>query len=450
MDMLRTADLKELVKQIQADIAAVGVAGEESMSLLIYLVGTSRLLDHPLAAVVQGPSAAGKSYVIATVSKLFPKDCVVQAHRITPQALVDVPAGELVNTFVVGGERSRRRDPEATRTLRELLADGHTSVLRPKRKTDSTGRKDVKGPIAFIESTTLEPDEIFGEDLNRCLLVHVDASAAQTKRVLIHMAERAKSPNSTDVTPITAKHHAAQKLLKKCNVFVPYAETLAKLYPYETVEARRSFPLLLSLIRTIRLLRQYQQSMEPEDGMPLAADLDDYELARYLLARPKNSGLTGKIAETYQMLPKLRPRFSTGDVATAMKRDYGDTSVAIRALKTLGLIQALVPAKGRRAARYELVQPNDDGLDLPARELLVRKMEIDQAGTSFEKGYLYARVIWENLARDRGYDIIVPSHGANAPTATRPEKPGERAAEKPAGEDVTRSFARPPEVADTA
>jgi len=416
------------IEETQADIAAMGVVGEESLSLLIYLLGTSRLLDHPLAAVIQGPSAAGKSYLAAKISKLFPDDAVVQAHRITPQALVDVPAEALVHRFVVGGERSRRRDPEATRTLRELLADGHTSVLRKGE------RIDVKGPIAFIESTTLEPDKIFGEDLNRCLLLNVDAGAGQTKRIQTQMAQRVKHPVKADLTPVIEKHQAAQMMLKRCDVFIPYADKLAELYPSNVVETRRSFRHLLSLIQAIALLRQYQRLADPQDGMPLSADLDDYELARYLLARPKNSGLSRKVTEAYQMLPKLGPQFSAKDVATAMKRDEADTRDAIRQLKSRNLIRETIPAKGRRAALYQLVASTDDGLDLPMPELLSTP-ENSTAGGSLQRTFRYRLMADGNLA-GRGYEIVLSPTLAGAQPSAHPEKPNGRETGKPAGDDV--------------
>jgi hypothetical protein len=51
-----------LIDRIGADIEAAGVAGEDDLRLTLYLVGTSRLLPRPLAAIVQGQSSSGKSH----------------------------------------------------------------------------------------------------------------------------------------------------------------------------------------------------------------------------------------------------------------------------------------------------------------------------------------------------------------------------------------------------
>ena len=78
---------RELIDRIGADIESVGVAGEDDLRLTLYLVGTSRLLPRPLAAIVQGQSSSGKSYTVERVASLFPPEAVVLATQMTPQAL---------------------------------------------------------------------------------------------------------------------------------------------------------------------------------------------------------------------------------------------------------------------------------------------------------------------------------------------------------------------------
>lgn len=59
-----------LMSFIAESIELCGVAGEQQTAMLVYLTGTSRLLEHPLAVIVQGPSSSGKSYVIDSVTRL--------------------------------------------------------------------------------------------------------------------------------------------------------------------------------------------------------------------------------------------------------------------------------------------------------------------------------------------------------------------------------------------
>ena len=59
---------KDLVGRIVGDIGLMGVAGEEGLSLTLYMVALSRALEKPLGARVHGASGSGKSYIAATIA----------------------------------------------------------------------------------------------------------------------------------------------------------------------------------------------------------------------------------------------------------------------------------------------------------------------------------------------------------------------------------------------
>jgi hypothetical protein len=125
-------DAENLMQRVVADIGALGVAGEKELAATAYLVGTSRLLPEPLAAIVQGPTSSGKSYIVKRVASLFPPEAVITATQLTPQSLFYMQPGSLVHRFVVTGERSHLENDytaEATRALREMLSDGRLSKL---------------------------------------------------------------------------------------------------------------------------------------------------------------------------------------------------------------------------------------------------------------------------------------------------------------------------------
>ena len=112
----------DLMQRVIDDVFALGVAGEQDLSAAIYLVGVSRLLPGPLAAIVQAATSSGKSYRVSKVAKLFPPEAVILATALTPQALYYLPPGALSHRWVVAGERSRHSDnraAEATRALRK-------------------------------------------------------------------------------------------------------------------------------------------------------------------------------------------------------------------------------------------------------------------------------------------------------------------------------------------
>src|SRR5262249_21335110 len=147
-------------------------AGERDLTGILYLIATSRLLDRPLAGRVKGPTSSGKSFIIETTAALLPPEAVIRATQMTPQALFHMPPGSLKHMFIVAGERSRVEDDEraeATRALREMRSSGRLSKLMTVNGGGGFEATliEQEGPIAFVESTTLQ--RVFDEDENRCL-----------------------------------------------------------------------------------------------------------------------------------------------------------------------------------------------------------------------------------------------------------------------------------------
>lgn len=171
----------KLIGRVRKDLAVTGIAGEARLAATLYLVGTSRKLPRPLAAIVQGTSSAGKTHVIDRTAWLFPDDALIRATTMTTQALYHMPPGSLRNRWVVAGERSRREDDdtaEKSRALREMLSAGRLTKMMPVKMPGGAIQSvliEKDGPIAYTESTTR--DTVFDEDANRCLLLAVDETA---------------------------------------------------------------------------------------------------------------------------------------------------------------------------------------------------------------------------------------------------------------------------------
>lgn len=283
-----------LIELIIDDIQTVGIAGEQHNVLLLYLVGTSRLLSRPVNLIVQGSSASGKSYLIERVSELFPAETKIVASAMTPQALHHMSPGALKNKFVVAGERSRMENDdraEATRALREMLSGGKLSKLMPSKQGGEivTELIEQEGPIAFVESTTLT--DIFNEDLNRCILTHTDESEAQTRLIITGTTDVSEA----DRERVVMRHHAIQRLIRPLRVTIPYQRDLAALMPCDRVEARRLYPMLLAMIKASAMLHQYQR--EDIGGSTIEATADDYATAYELLRKPMAEALAGQVSD---------------------------------------------------------------------------------------------------------------------------------------------------------
>jgi len=292
-----------LIEDIGRDLDGVGVAGEDALRLTLYLLGTSRLLSKPLAAIVQGQSSSGKSYIVERVASLFPPEAVVNATQMTPQALYHAPPGSLSHRWVVAGERSRISHDdraEATRALREMLASGRLSKFMPVKEGNEivTVLIEQQGPIAYVESTTATC--VFEEDANRCILLSTDERSAQTKTIMRRIASEAKGDLRPERSRIMDRHRTLQRLLERRDIVIPYAECIAAaMEPFaDRCHIRRIYPMVLSFIQASALLHQRQRATDA-DGRLIAAPLD-YEVTVRLLAVPLDSIVGGSLSEPAQ------------------------------------------------------------------------------------------------------------------------------------------------------
>jgi hypothetical protein len=354
-------DSPNLMERVIQDIGALGVAGEKELAATMYLVGTSRLLPEPLAAIVQGPTASGKSYVIRKVASLFPAEAVIVATQLTPQSLFYMQPGSLVHRFIVAGERSRAGDDEAaqaTRALREMLSDGRLSKLLPIKKDGQLETVLIQqdGPIAYIESTTLT--KIFAEDANRCLLLTTDERPEQTRLILSTLAT-AYAHGAADRQHIIDRHHALQRTLQPHVVLVPYAGRLADAMGNYRVEARRAYPQVVSMIQASALLHQRQRQVD--NGGRLLASADDYRLTRHLLGLPMARQLGGRISEpAARFLERLRSWFGPEEIFTTRdakgKESRSKSAVYgwLAELHEASMMDKVEAQRGNKAAQWRL------------------------------------------------------------------------------------------------
>jgi energy-coupling factor transporter ATP-binding protein EcfA2 len=372
-----------LIEVVADDIAELGVAGERELTVTVYLVGTSRLLDEPAAAIVQGPSSSGKSYTNDKVTGLMPPEAVIRATKMTPQALFHMAPGSLKHRFISAGERSRLQDDEAaeaTRALREMLSEQRLSKLMPVKVEGGrieTRKIEQEGPIAYVESTT--QSQIFEEDLNRCVLLNTDERPEQTRRIIDRIAEAHSMVGSgKEMDRIRQKHHAAQRMLARQPVIVQFAGVLSKRFPAERVEARRAFGHFLRFVEASALLHQRQRKRQ--NGAILAA-LDDYQLVRHLLTTPLSRLLGRTVSDGANRLHErlraqhLEKLFEAPHLAVDTCQHVRTINNYLGELHRIGWVQLIEPRKGPKAAVWRLAPDWTEGASviLPTIEEIQRE-----------------------------------------------------------------------------
>ena len=250
-----------LLGRILDDFERCGMVGEETNKLVSYLAVTSRLLESPLAILVQSSSAAGKSALMEAVLALLPEEQQVQYSAMTGQSLFYMGETDLKNKVlgIVEEEGALR----AAYALKLLQSEGVLTIASTG-KDATTGRLithqyRVEGPVMlFLTTTAIDLDE---ELLNRCLVLTVDEDRAQTQA--IHRKQR----EAQTIEGLLARHEReevlrvhrnAQRLFKPMLVVNPYARELTFLD--SRTRTRRDHMKYLTLIRAIALLHQHQRS----------------------------------------------------------------------------------------------------------------------------------------------------------------------------------------------
>ncbi|MEZ6101725.1 MAG: hypothetical protein R3E01_22555 [Pirellulaceae bacterium] len=363
----------KLLHRVAGDYERCGLVGEAANKQLCYLACVSRLLDQPLAVLIQSSSAAGKTTLMDHTLALMPPETVLRYSALTGQSLYYMGQQELRHKiFAVAEEQGVT---EASYALKLLQSDGHLRIASAG-KDQHTGRHstqqyEVEGPVMMFLTTTAETPD--GELQNRCLTLRVNESPEQT--AAIHALQRARytleGPTSTaHVDPVRRTHQNAQRLLKRYRVVIPWAERLT--FRRDQTRMRRDHEKYLTLIAAVTLLYQYQRKrIQDPAGQPcVVATLDDVELAGRLTCEAFGQSLDALMPETRQLLmllddhitqramreqrPRLQVRFKQRELREAL--GWSDFSLRTHLARLVELEYVVAYRTGRGNEReYELL-----------------------------------------------------------------------------------------------
>ncbi len=251
----------DLIDLIRADFIAVGCVGDDTAMLVGYLVGLSRKTPEALAALYIARSGAGKSILQKQTIEFIPAEDLIVHTRVTQHALFYKDENALANKALAIDEEEGAA--EAAYALRSLQSAGYLSIssTRTDPQTGKQRAEDyrVNGPTAIF-LTTAHPEALDYETRNRFVMLTVDESNEQTRRIL----EKQRWADTLDGLvscerrlSILRRHHNAQRLLQPVYVVNPLAPQLS--YPCDRLILRREQKKYLALIKTTALLHQYQR-----------------------------------------------------------------------------------------------------------------------------------------------------------------------------------------------
>lgn len=299
----------ELLDRAEAVVRALGYAGGRWLPLLIFLAFASRLLPRPINLVITGPSAAGKSFAVMLVARLFPPEATYALNGMSERLLAYTDADLRHRTLIVQEAAALERDGVGAALLRSVAWEGSVAYETVEKTAQGLKARRIEkpGPTGFVTTTTgrVEP-----ELETRVLTAGVPDDEATTRTILQATAQRANGHAREE--PDLRPWHAAQRLLAgegEREVTVPFAEKLAAAYRADQVRARRDFVQLLALVQAHALVFREQRGRDGRGRV--VADERDYravfELAAPVFGAIAGEGATPSIREAVEAVAALVP-----------------------------------------------------------------------------------------------------------------------------------------------
>ena len=381
--LLRAPDLTE---RIVADLQSLGVVGEAKNLLAAYLAALSRKLDAPLAVLIQSTSAAGKSSLMDAVLRLVPPEERIRYSAMTGQSLYYLGENALQHKILAISEEEGVR--QAAYALKLLQSEGELTMASTAKDeasgTLTTRQYTVRGPVMLMLTTTaIDVDE---ELLNRCLVLAVDESRAQT--AAIHARQRQRQTlagllEGAGREAVEALHHDAQRLLAPMAVVNPWADRLTFLA--DRTRTRRDHMKYLTLIRAIALLHQHQREVKTVEHQGRTLAYIEVEKADIALANAIAHEVLGRTLDEMppqtrnllrlvrrmvvqraaaERVPPSAVRFTRRELREATA--WGDTQLKVHLARLVEMEHVLVHRRGTQHA-YELLydaaegEPGGDG-----------------------------------------------------------------------------------------
>jgi hypothetical protein len=289
------ANRPDLIEHAADTVQALGVVGERKAIKANYLAMSSRVLAEPrvISVLDTGITAAGKSFLMNTVAKLFPAECVKSVTTGSPKALVylvDKDSRALAHKIILLHETagfiaaSDTEDNPSAALVRELLTGGrirHIVVEKEAKGRFVTREVEVEGPVSLI--TTSARANLDPEMENRFLTVPTDESPKATREIQMAQLSGETRRSAERAAKAVEELVAFQRWLQSeagVRVVIPdeLLDACAAVGGMPlTVQTRRDLPLFKLAIMTCAAIHMARRKRDVEGR--LLAEFEDYEAA---------------------------------------------------------------------------------------------------------------------------------------------------------------------------
>lgn len=376
LEYLKSPDLIDLVI---TDYKSCGYVGEEKNFLTGYMVAISRKLSKPLGMIIISRSGAGKSTLQqAIISFVPPEDCL-NYTRITNTAFFYKDRYSLKHKLIsIDEEKGLSGANYAVRSL--LNGEGLLSSATIKDPvTGNMKAKDriVEGPSGLLIGTT--ETEMDYETLSRFIIITVDESMEQTRRILEKQREQDTLEGIIKTRlreQILQRHHNIQRLLQPLTVINNIKNTTMNI-PEDRLIMRRGNMQYHKLIKSVALLHQHQREIKNSadqigEFQYIEVTQKDIEIADYLskdIIKRTYDELSPVTRQFLTELKKLKEsrRDKNGDSNKITRRDireytkWNDYQIR-QSLNELEKMEYIIKTNGwqGKLCTYELIYDGSD------------------------------------------------------------------------------------------
>jgi len=266
------------------DIASTGIIGERNNAFIAFMAYTSRKREKPLHIMCLGASGTGKTYLQEKIGALIPDEEKIEITSLSDNALYYFGRTELKHKLILIEDLDGAEN--ALYPLRELQSKrqiSKTVTTKDNKGNLKTVNLTVEGPVSVSGCTTRE--RIYEDNANRCILLYIDDSKAQDRRIMDYQRKASAGVISTAAQERKKSLlQDVQRVLRPIKVINPYAEYID--LPPEVFKPRRTLLILLSFIETVTYYHQYQRELHTDEytgGQYIKSTIKDIELSFELM-----------------------------------------------------------------------------------------------------------------------------------------------------------------------
>lgn len=375
MNELKKPNLLQRTGQL---LMQCGIVGEQTNSLIAYLVYCTRKQNIPLHIMFLGSSGSGKTYLQERISELIPEEDKIEITQITENALYYFRQEELKNKLILiedlDGAMSVFYPLRELQTKRKI---SKTVTLKDSKGNLKTITLTVEGPVCVSGCTTKE--KIYEDNANRCLLLYTDQSREQDKRINEYQTKIAAGEiNREREAQYRELFKNMQRLLQPLNIINPYAKYIE--LPEPVFKPRRTMTLLLGFIEAITFYHQYQREVKWSEATSrpllgkdtnrepyIETTVEDiasaFELLKDVLFS-KSDELSQATRTFFESLKSYltetgQPSFTPQQIRKIFRIEPRTIQRYIRELKQYGFLKAVSGFKHRKGYEYSITDAEE-------------------------------------------------------------------------------------------